>query len=145
MTRCYLDSNVLVYLKNEDSPFFQESSELVLRLKTENANLFISSLCLDEFIHEFGQLLRTGVPQKHYFASLETGLNSLLQLPDLSIVNPPTGFFHHQKIISLMEKYSLRPRDAYHLLIMQANGIDGFATFDTDFKKVFAAKILTKA
>lgn len=39
-------------------------------------------------------------------------------------------------------KFNLRQRDVYHLLTMQENGIDEFATFDTDFIRVFAQKIL---
>lgn len=44
-----------------------------------------------------------------------------------------------------MQAYSLRARDAYHLLTMQTNGIDGFATFDNAFSRVFAANLLEKA
>jgi len=41
-----------------------------------------------------------------------------------------------------MEKYDLCPRDAYHLLTMIYNKIDSFATFDTDFNKVFEDKLI---
>lgn len=36
-----------------------------------------------------------------------------------------------------MEKFVLKPRDAYHLLTMKENRIRFFATFDKDFELVF--------
>ncbi|MBI5356067.1 hypothetical protein HZB78_00445 [Candidatus Collierbacteria bacterium] len=37
-----------------------------------------------------------------------------------------------------MEKFKLKPRDAYHLLAMQSNKIKHFATFGSDFDLVFS-------
>ena len=52
------------------------------------------------------------------------------------------NIIRNKRVITLMEQFNLRQRDVYHLLTMQENGIDEFATFDTDFKRVFAQKIL---
>jgi predicted nucleic acid-binding protein len=104
--------------------------------------MYISPLCVDEFLHEFGKALRSKIPANDFFISLEKALSSILSLPYLSVVNPPVDRASHKKIVSIMKTFALRPRDAYHLLTMQAHGIDGFATFDTDFEKVFAAKLL---
>ena len=54
----------------------------------------------------------------------------------------PVGILDQLKVINYMQKYHLKPRDAYHLLTIMENNIDGFATFDNDFNKVFSAKIL---
>lgn len=145
MTKCYLDSNVLIYLKDELSVGFSKSRDLVESLILQNIDLTVSPLCLDEFLHEFGKALRKKIPEKDFFTHLERALASILALPHLSIVNPPTDPNAHLNVVSLMRTYSLRPRDAYHLLTMQTNGIDGFATFDNDFARVFAANLLVKA
>lgn len=145
MMKCYLDSNVLIYLKDEDSIGFKRSREVIERLSSQNISFFVSPLCLDEFLHQFGKALRKKTPEKDFFANLKKALTSILELPHLSVVNPPTDPNAHLKAVSLMQAYALRPRDAYHLLTMQANAIDGFATFDNDFARVFAANLLVKA
>jgi len=58
------------------------------------------------------------------------------------LVNSPTGLKDQIKVVEYMEKYNLCPRDAYHLLTMIYNKIDSFATFDTDFNKVFEDKLI---
>lgn len=145
MTKCYLDSNVLIYFKDERSIGFARSRELIEKLTSQHISLCVSPLCLDEFLYEVGKALRKKTPEKDFFANLAKSLASILELPDLSIVNPPTNINHHIEIVSFMKTYSLRPRDAYHLLTIQSNDIDSFATFDTDFTKVFAAKLLIRA
>ncbi len=145
MTKCYLDSNILVYLKDEESIGFAKSRKIITKLVSQNIRLFVSPLCLDEFLHEFGKALRKKTPEKEFFTNLTDALASILKLPQLVVVNPPTDPEIQTRVVSLMEQFLLRPRDAYHLLTMQAHDIDGFATFDTDFAKVFSAKLLTKA
>ncbi|MBI5614052.1 type II toxin-antitoxin system VapC family toxin [Candidatus Gottesmanbacteria bacterium] len=145
MTKCYLDSNVLIYLKDERSFGYQRSRKTIEKLVVQNISLYVSPLCLDEFLHGFGKALRSKTPEKEFFTNLERALVSIFKFPQLFIINPPTNLETHAQIISLMETYSLRPRDAYHLLTMQENKINGFATCDKDFEKVFASKILERA
>lgn len=145
MTKCYLDSNVLVYFQNAGSIGHDESCKLLSKLEHEEVLIFISPLCLDEFIHEMGKNILEKTGQKNYFEKILLVLNSILELPNLLIINPPMDISSQKRIVEIMKEYNLRPRDAYHLLTMQANKIDGFATFDNDFRKVFAAKILQKA
>lgn len=112
-----------------------------MRLRKQNVSIFVSPLVLDEFIHAV--ILEAKINHsKHIFDDAGRALNDFLELPLLSIINLPTDRDSHKKIIPLMQTYSLRPRDAYHLLTMLENDIDGFATFDKDFRKVFAAKLL---
>ena len=47
-------------------------------------------------------------------------------------------------VVELMQKYALRPRDAYHLLTIQHHKIDFVVTFDSDFEKVFSERVLRK-
>lgn len=145
MTKCYLDSNILVYLKDEKSIGFIKSHKIITKLVSQNIHLFVSPLCLDEFLHEFGKALRKKTPEKEFFTNLTDALTSVLKLPQLAVVNPPADPEIQTRVVSLMKQFLLRPRDAYHLLTMQTNDIDGFATFDNDFTKVFSAKILIKA
>lgn len=145
MTKCFLDSNILIYFINSTSLKYKESRDLIKLLLSQNIQIYVSSLCLDEFIHETGKYLLKEFGQKKYYENLENALNEILELPNISLVSPPTDIFSQKQIIEIMRTYALRPRDGYHLLTMQSNNIDGFATFDNDFKKVFSAKLLQKA
>lgn len=144
MKKCYLDSNVLIYFKNEDSPQHQIVSELLVNLRKQGFLIHISSLVLDEFLYAMKFILKRKKNENLYI-HLEQALRDILDIPAMQIIHPSEDKKAHLEVVRYMEKYYLSPRDAYHLLTMQGNGIESFATFDTDFKKVFAAKILTKA
>ncbi|MBI5619731.1 type II toxin-antitoxin system VapC family toxin [Candidatus Gottesmanbacteria bacterium] len=144
MTKCYLDSNFLAYWKNRGVPQYKETQRIVEQLQQNETLLYVSPLVIDEYIHAMMGEARVN---KHYnpYEVAEKSLNDLLALPLLTIVPTPWDIPSQTQMLTFMKTYSLRPRDAYHLLTMQANDIDGFATFDTDFARVFAAKLLTKA
>ena len=144
MTKCYLDSNVLIYWTNELAPLHTQANTTIETVQKNKVDVCLSPLVLDEFLH--ATLLRARLNYiKDPYADVILALQRVLEIPLLSVVNPPIDPSRHIEVVSLMKTYSLRPRDAYHLLTMQSNDIDGFATFDTDFSRVFAAKLLTKA
>lgn len=142
MNRCYLDSNVLINFKNVDSSFHERTKELLTELASASCKLCISSLTLDEFLYQLQQIL-IYQKQKNIFRKLSLALKSILDLPRLTLVSPPVNKRDHLKIVKYMKNYNLRPRDAYHLLVMKNNKINHFATFDQDFKKVFKKENLT--
>lgn len=139
MNGCYLDANLLINFKNVDSLQHQQATELIINLTAQSEMLYISPLVIDEFLNPMKYILRN---HRDMYARLSQSLNEILVLPKITLVNPPTESQLHMKVVELMEKYNLKPRDAYHLLIMQSNQIDAFATFDTDFDTVFQAGII---
>lgn len=143
MKKCYLDSNVLVYLKDNNSPHQRAATKLLTLFTPFEYELYISSLTIDEFLHSSLFILRQhNIARDDQFQRLDTELKSIMQIPQLRIVNPPTNKEINRHVIELMRDFHLNPRDAYHLLTMQENNIEEFATFDTDFKRVFDQKIL---
>jgi len=144
MKKCYLDSNILIYYKNQDSPFHSQTKTLITHLIINDFYPTISPLVIGEFIHQFRLLLiNNKTKSSTVFINLTTALKQIFSLPHLEIINPPKSLQSQLKTIALMEKFSLRPRDAYHLLTMKHHQIKYFATFDQDFKKVFKQKILS--
>lgn len=143
MRDCYLDANILVYYKNEDSPFFEKATFIIQGLLKNDYRLFISPLTLDEFLYAFKMLFtQKKIPQQKVFRELKRGLREILSLPSLTLVGPPPTISAQLRIIDLMQAFSLQPRDAYHLFIMQEHHLRFFATFDNDFVKVFQEKIV---
>lgn len=140
---CYVDANVLVYYKNESSPFHTQTISLIEDLVRKGFTIFISPLTLDEYLHVF--LLYTRQKKEQNLKDfLGNYLRSILEIPRLKIINSPDDKLSQFHIVEFMDEYFLRPRDAYHLLIMKTNKLKYFATFDNDFKKVFEAKMLVQ-
>lgn len=53
MQRCYLDSNLLVYVKNELSDHYKAASKLITEFALADVSFFVSPLVIDEFLHSF--------------------------------------------------------------------------------------------
>lgn len=142
-SKCYLDSNFFVYYKDQNSTFHLQTVRIIKKLIPTNSQLYISSLVIDEFLHSLKRaLIVDKTSTREVNKQLEEALQSILDLPHLEIINPPTDKIKNKAVLTLMKQFNLKPRDAYHLLIMKENGIEEFATFDNDFKKVFEKKIL---
>lgn len=144
MRSCYLDSNVLVYLQNEQSPFFHQAKEVLSQLIADEYSLCISTLVIDEFLYALKIYLPKSVssqPDK-YWKIIEENLFEILDLPNLQIINAPTDRKEFHDLVGLMRRFQLRPRDACHLLTMLSNQIVYLATFDRDFDRAFKLKII---
>ncbi len=141
MKKCYLDSNVLINFKNELSKEHNIVIKKLSKLITYDYLFFISPLTIDEFLYVVKYYF---IRQKttHLYQILRKALKEILDIPNLLIVNSPHDEKSQLKVVNLMKKYSLSPRDAYHLLTMKYHRINYFFTFDNDFKAVFKEKIL---
>lgn len=145
MSNCYIDSNVLVNLKFTKSSHHKRASRILEILNPDDFQIYISSLTIDEIIHSLNFLLKhDGYAKKGRELYLENAIKSILGLPHLEIINPPTDKTKNKSVLKLMKEFSLRPRDAYHLLTMQEHDIKNFATFDNDFRKVVEKKVIIK-
>ena len=140
MPSCYLDSNLLVYFKDETSPNHQQAKNLINKLVLNNYSIYISSLVIDELLYVLSFLLKENNKDVNLKEELGSVLKDILDIPGLDIINPPNTKKAQIKVINLIFKYSLQPRDAYHLLTMIENKISYLSTFDTDFDRVFAEK-----
>jgi predicted nucleic acid-binding protein len=143
MKKCYLDSNVLVYFKDEKSLYHKKVIEKFIFLIKNDFYFYVSSLVLDEFLYVFRYFLEKN-EKKDIFSKLKKALTEILAIPNLSIVSLLKEKEKQIEVISYMERYDLSPRDAYHLMIMKENAIDYFFTFDKDFELVFRGKFLKK-
>jgi len=141
MPKIFLDSNVLVYYKDELSLFHKEVLSRLEEWMRSGTMFCISPLVLDEFLYVL-KFRYKDKKKNEIFQSLKKAVKEILEVPFIELVNSPTGLKDQIKVVEYMEKYDLCPRDAYHLLTMIYNKIDSFATFDTDFNKVFEDKLI---
>ena len=141
-TSCYLDSNVLIYFFDELSPFHEQAVKLMESLVDKQARVYASPLVLDEVIYILIKLLKRQKTPSPY-KLVRSLLKKLWLIPNFRLINPPLGYKEQLEVVSLMEKYRLHSRDAYHLLTMLAFKVDYLATFDKDFQLVFKDKRLS--
>lgn len=132
---CYLDANILVYYQDPDSPLYEAASRIIENLLASGFSLTLSSLSLDEFEYTVFSLINK--PKSEILKRLKLGFNRLLRMSTISFINPPLEIKKHRRILNLMAKFNLKPRDAYHLFIMLENKVKFLATFDHDFDQVF--------
>lgn len=142
MKKCYLDANFLVFLQDSSSAFYPQAAKILQNLIDEKIVLFVSSLVLDEFL--MGSLRLSGKGIKDMKSNLRLGLKSIFKLPNFNLTTLPSDPEKHLKVINLMAKWHLKPRDAYHLFIMLENRIKYLATFDHDFDSVFRKGLVKK-
>ena|SRR3990167_8174205 len=142
-SKCYLDSNILIYFLDQKSPYHKKTKNLIGKLDPDTYTLIISPLVIDEFLYTLKRIMTTeNMRSEQIFKDLGRAYDAIVALKNLEIAPVSIDKSINRKVITIMEEFHLRPRDAYHILIMQENSIDEFATFDTDFKRVFAQKIL---
>lgn len=139
---CYLDSNILIYYQDQGSPFYQQTQEMIGRLVKNGFSLIISPLVLDEYI--YNTFASSDKASKEKMKVIKLSLGEILKLPGLKIINPPLEIKKQLRVLKLMEKFSLKPRDAYHLLIALESKIKYLATFDHDFDRAFAKGTVKK-
>lgn len=140
MKKCYLDANLLFYWQDPKSPFNTVANDIINRLVEKEYLLFLSSLVLDEYLYTC--LRFSGKSKKDMKNSLKLSMRRLIKIPHLQLINPPLDEKKHLRVVDLIAKYNLRPRDAYHLFIMMENKIKFLTTFDSDFEKVFASGVV---
>lgn len=142
MRKCYVDASIFVNFYDTASPFHTQTQNCIQLLIEKCFQISFSSLVLDEYLHAIRRF--SGYPQESMEIALHEGLKRIFFLPRIKLVHTPKNLQEHSQVIDFMRKYSLRPRDAYHLLIMKHNKIQHFATFDHDFEKVFEKGTLKK-
>ena len=143
--KCYIDSNVLIYFLDRRSPNHKKTTDLIGKLDPDTYTLVISPLVIDEFLYTLKRIMIIeNMQTTQIFKDLGRAYDTVMALQNLEIAPVSIDKSVNRKVITLMEEFNLRPRDAYHVLTMQENGIEEFATFDNDFKLVFAGKLLKK-
>ncbi|MBD3279983.1 PIN domain-containing protein [Candidatus Dojkabacteria bacterium] len=143
--KCFLDTNILLYFILESSKYFEETRDLILSMRADNADICISPLVLDEFIYQLDFLTRKGDrKRKDYYELAQIFTHSVTSIPGAKILEIPSDKSTLPELVRLMKKYNLKPRDAYHLLTMLENGVDYIATYDKDFDKVIESGIIRK-
>jgi len=132
--KIFLDSNVLISLKEKESVFINKSLKILEDIIKNNQQGVINSYVINE-IHYFYSKHSTKANASNVIKSLFAISN--LKYEDISL-NKEDIF----EILKLANKHNLETFDAYHAFYCKKLGIKKIATFDEDFKKVPSLKII---
>lgn len=136
---CFLDANICISYIQLPHQFHEKAVTLISKLIQTQIIPTVSPLVLDEFLY----IIKRDYQYKNIL-KVKAHLAELLSIPNLLILNPSSEVKQQLKVVDLMNKFSLKPRDAYHLMTVQTQKIKYFATFDNDFSQVFKEKVLKR-
>jgi predicted nucleic acid-binding protein len=136
----YLDANFLVdWLVRKEPVLRKRARSLLARLLTQFDMFVISPLVIDEFwkgIKEEIDVNRTHSYSADFLQrQLESCTTTILNYHKIQVVqfqDPRTGI---TVALGLLQKFSLKPRDAFHIAIMQDHQIVTLVTRDDELVK----------
>lgn len=138
-SKVYLDANSIIAHQITNHPFYEKALKIIDSYFQQEFIFVISSLTMDEFM--YGIIKAQKIINKN--KQFEDVVNELKKVTKAVFVwkNLELVDFQHTtsellSVISLMKKYHLKPRDAFHLRIMQQQNIGNFITFDSDFDMI---------
>lgn len=141
-TNLYLDSNFLVAYFVPHHSDHHKSVITFANLLSQNNTLHLSPLVIDETLHairnEYNALRKKNklLPQPHafFFNELKGVIDQLIQFSQIKI-RQFEGSINNgcSSTVDNIKKYSLAPRDAFHLAYMQDWGVDYIVTNDSNF------------
>jgi len=145
----YVDTNILYMYLRVDPAHLSAIKVFLNRIVRGEINAFVSIPVLDEL---FYRLLLARVKeatdrnpldvlrenQAEAIAAhsdvISSSLRKLTLLPHINLVGVDTTDFN--RMLENIQAFSLLPRDALHVAIVQGLGLNGIASDDTDFDRV---------
>lgn len=136
--KVYLDANVLVAHQIKDHKFFDRAKDIIESFWRKDYSFVISSLTIDEFLYAVSLVLRatrSGEAFSEFSPVFRKLLRNILSWQNIELVSFENNPVELAVVLDLIRDYNLRPRDAFHLRIMQQQGVNELITFDSDFWK----------
>ena len=121
----FVDSNIPMYLVGADHPNKARVSELLQRLIEAREKLVTDVEVFQELLHRYVAIRRR--------EAIEPAWGALEELVDEIV---PIGLDHVERARDLvLEHHELSARDALHLAVMEAHGVELILSFDTGFDR----------
>ena len=121
----YLDANVFAFAGFDETSIGQRARKFLKDVHMGKTAM-TSSLTFDEFMW-------TAIKQKRQ-GELRNLLNGFYSLHNLDI--KPVSSLIPLRAMAIMEETGLKPRDSFHVAIMEEFGVKEIVSDDSDFDKV---------
>ncbi len=145
----YLDTNVLYMYLRSDPVHLPEIRVFLTRIIRGEIEAFVGLPVLDELYYRLllGRIKETTTQNPLVFlrknlveaiaahcTPIESALSKLMELPHMNLIGAEGADF--ERMLNNIRKFSLLPRDAVHLSIMQRLGLNAVASDDRDFDRI---------
>ncbi len=121
----YLDANFFIFANFDPGPKGEEARKLQ-RAIVNGKQAVTSVLALDEVMWVLIRNKKQG--------QMRAVIEEIYAMPNLVVKEVPA--LTALTTLDMMERYGLKPRDAFHAAIMKAFGLREIATDDPDFDKI---------
>jgi uncharacterized protein len=121
-----IDSNIPMYLVGAAHPHKVDAQRLLERLLSERERLVTDAEVLQEVLHRYVAIDRREAIQPAFDVLL--GVVDQVYPIDQSVVERAKSV--------VLERRALSSRDAIHIAVMQAHGIERILSFDTGFDQI---------
>lgn len=152
--RVYPDTNFLISFYIPNHQWFKNATTLLAELTIQKVEIVLSLLTIDEALYQLlklkyedqngkgswikNQPLKTDTQVcARLHSELDLFIKSLWKIPNISLLDQARKSFDIvDDVLRNIASYSLGPRDAFHLSILMAEGLDMILTNDNDFDRV---------
>jgi len=122
----YLDANFFIFALLDRTDKGVEARSLQQRIVEGKERAVTSSLTLDEIMWV---LIKGG--KQHL---LRTAVEGIYSMPNLDVVEVSSTA--PLLALDFIERYDLKPRDAFHASVMRENNVETIASDDEDFDRI---------
>ena len=122
----YLDANFFIFALLDRTDKGVGARSLQQKIVGGKENAITSSLALDEIMWV---LIRGG--KQHL---LRTAVEGIYSMPNLDVLEVSSTA--PLLALDFIERYGLKPRDAFHAAVMKENSVEAIASDDEDFDRV---------
>jgi hypothetical protein len=122
----YLDANFFIFALLDTTEKGSRATEIHRSIAKGRQKAVTSPLAIDELMWV---LIRAG--KKHL---VRTAVEGVYATPNLDVL--PVSPTIPLTALDLLERYDLRPRDAFHAAIMKENKLTEIVTDDNDFDRI---------
>lgn len=132
--RVFVDTNILIYSKDEASPFFNQVSEALRGLIRKGISLCINR----QVLREYACVVTRPAP-KGFGSSIERALSEIAEFEAFYYVLPhPEGvWIEWKRLVTIGKCMGLGLHDAYIAAVMVRHGLSGILTLNTKDFDIF--------
>lgn len=127
--KIFLDTNILIYFFDKESPFFEEANRFLSYCFSNEIQIGISSLLLTEYLVD---VYRKKLTDVDFFLFLE---NANFEICDFDQISA-------KKAARLKAKYNEKLPDLIHIATALENKYDYFLTNDANLKNIIDISVL---
>lgn len=139
-TKIFLDTNFLIATQIAEHPFNAQAKNLLAKFYVAEYIPLTHPIVFDEFWYVLMGLHGKNSQTAKY---IKKSTENIFKFKNFALVRPALSQKDLLSTLDLMDKYSLKPRDALILKIMKIEKLNKIATFDKHFDNISKISVMS--